>query len=190
MAGVPGLLVVVQHDVFLAVQLSAAVNKHPGFGICRTAILAHFTGCLICLDYRQLTQLCLQPVYKRIQISLCTPDDPVCHSRHRNFHIVTLKLLANPVQRHCIRIFGIHNSCHQRGRGNAVDKQICRAGGTHNFVFFLCGIDRNMVLHNLFGCGMVLQLPVNIIRKPLPATLTKNLLQFFLRKFMVLNPGR
>ena len=59
-----------------------------------------------------------------------------------------------------------------------------------NPVLLLGSIHRDMVLYDLFGGGMVFQLPVNLVRQLLPAVFSKDLRQFFFAQLVPLLPNR
>ena len=91
------LLVVVNNNCLVLIQLSAAVDKHPGLAVPLAPVLVHGTSRFVCLNHRESKQFAAQSVTEFGKVAQGALVHPVCHGGFRDINTIALKFLPDTV---------------------------------------------------------------------------------------------
>ena len=178
------LLVIVQNDRMPLIVFSCPIYPHIRFGAGFSSILRHIDRGLIALDDVPAQKFTVHLIIYQRQIPFRRPVHPVRHCGITQHNTTPFKLFPDPVQRHGICIFPIHDRSNQGGGSQTVVQQFCGMSGLNDCGPIFPTVNGDMVFYNLISGRNCLHLAIHLVREPLPALFAKDALELLIGKFM------
>ena len=196
---VPGALIIVDYDRTLFVEFPGPVNPHvilvarSAFliiRIFRIVIVDDLAGGFICLDdsFFIMKEFFLHQPPDRPEIFLTDRNGPVGHVLSGDVDTVHLKLLLDPVERHCVEVLRIQNRGHQGRRCIAVLQKILWTVAAEKFILMIT-VRSDSDINRMFLCRKGRRLAADtgefFLLHPSPAAFPEVLVELFIRKGMM-----